>query len=187
MLFLLVFFSINISAEETLIENYEGTITSNSVQPPYGAFLLIRNKESICAIKFIEAWQGNDQTNATTWHSGDESTRSLYLWYLGEEINNNWILHPPKSSGKSEVSSGKLYGIGRLAFGGSNIFIKCGSIKVQWTSPANVLFFHGPKQKEEGNEIAITKWEKFEDVNPNDPSLEWVKFSKNHPRLIMER
>lgn len=141
--------------------------------------MLIRNKNDLCAIKFQDMWRGNDAGASTTFHSGDESFRARYDWYLAEKNKAGWALE-----GSSELSQKRLVGLGRLAFGTGNIRIRCGSIAVKWTAPAHVYFFYGAGE-EQGNEIAITNWRNIEDVNPNDIRLKWLRYEKNREKIYI--
>jgi hypothetical protein len=163
---------------------FDGLLSSAAVLPPIGTFLLIRRKNALCAIKFTEIWRSNGAKESTIFHSGDESFRARYVWYTGENISNIWIIHPPKASGESEVSRRPLIGLGRLAFGGGNIHIKCGSFRLKWSAPANVYFYETLAQNE-GNEFAITPWTKFEDIDPNDSILNWLQYDENRPNTVV--
>ncbi len=161
-----------------------GRIFSNAVLPPAGTFLLIRKKDALCAIQFTGIWRGNDRGNSSFFHSGDESFRANYSWYVGANVSDTWVIHPPKSSGKSELLQERLVGLGKFAFGNSNIHIKCGGIFLKWSAPANVYFYHTLAQ-DESNEIAVTRWTKFEDVDPNDQSLQWLHYDTKRPDTVI--
>ena len=163
----------------------DGAIRSNVVRPPMGTFLLIRKGDAQCAIRFTGMWRGNDRGESSFFNSGEESFRSRYVWYLGEKVANAWVIHPPKTSGESEVSQGRLIGLGKFSLGNGNGHIKCGSIRVSWNAPAYVYFFGGAVQRDEGNEIALTRWTKFEDVDPNDQSLQWLRYDENRPDTVI--
>lgn len=152
-----------------------------SILPPMGTFLLVRQKNILCAIQFTGMWRGNDAGNSSSLHSGDESFRSRYVWYLGGQTSNSWSIHPAKASAESELTQGRLIGIGRFAFGTGKNRIKCGPIQLFWTAPAHVYFSNGKPSllQDQGNEIAVTKWTKFEQIDPNDPDLVWLRYDKN--------
>lgn len=149
-----------------------------------GTFLLIRKSDALCAIQFTGIWRGNDRQDGSVFHSGDESFRARYSWYLGAKVADRWVIHPPRDFGESELSQGRLVGLGRLAFGTGNIRIECGSIFVKWSAPAHVYFYY-PLAQEQGNEIAVTQWKKFEDVDPNSSSLQWLRYDKDRPVVVV--
>jgi len=171
-------------AQETPMSYSEGWIASGAVRPPAGAFLLIRENEAMCALQFTGLWRGNDAKEPTPFDSGQESFRARYAWYHGERISGNWILHPPKASGESEVSQGRLVGLGRFAFGTGDIRIQCGPIATKWTAPAWAYFYYRRPQ-EQSIEIAVTRWRKFEDVNPNDAALRWLRYDKDRTDAVV--
>jgi hypothetical protein len=168
-------------AQETPFTYPQGRIASMAVLPTSGTFLLARRQSSLCAIQFAGIWRGNDATRATTFHSGDESFRARYQWYLGEKKSTAYVIHPAKASGIAELSKGPLVGLGRLAFATGNNVIKCGPIRLFWTAPAYVYFSDGESSlfEDKGVEIALTRWTKFEQVDPNDPKLLWLRYDKN--------
>ena len=167
--------------KETPMSYTEGSITSMSVLPPSGTFLLVRQKNVLCAIQFTGIWRGNDAESGSALHSGDETFRARYVWYLGERTSHSSIIHPTKASGEGDLSQGRLVGLGRLAFGTGKSRIQCGPIRLFWTAPANVYFSDGRPTllQDQGNEIAVTKWTKFEQIDPNDPTLVWLRYDKN--------
>jgi hypothetical protein len=174
-------------AQETPMVYSDGNTSSMAVLPPMGTFLLIRKNDTLCAIQFTGIWRGNDSGKSSFFHSGDESFRARYAWYLGERVSNTWGIHPPRASGESEASRGRLFGLGSLAFGNGNSRIKCGPILLFWTAPAHVYFSDGKPSLflDQGNEIAVTRWTKLEDIDPNDRSLQWLRFDKNRPDTVI--
>lgn len=162
-----------------------GIIGEMAVQPPPNTFLLVRKKDKICAIKFTKWQRGNDKSEPNTFSSGAESFEAKYVWYLGEKIQDSWVLNPPTAQGESSVTQKPLVGIGRFAFGGGNKKISCGAFKLKWTAPANVYFFE--KQNREAQydaEIALTKWHTFEEIRLDD-SLDWLKYDEKREMTIV--
>jgi hypothetical protein len=95
----LMFFIWQVQAQETPMAYSDGSVSSNAVLPPMGTFLLIRKSDALCAVQFTGLWRGNDHGESTAFHSGDESFRAHYAWFLGEKVANSWVIHPPKASG----------------------------------------------------------------------------------------
>lgn len=176
-------------AAETPITYPDGIVTSMAVLPPMGTFLLARQKKTVCAIKFTEMWRGNDATGSNALHSGEESFRSRYVKYLGGRTSGTWIIDPVKKSGDSELTQGRLVGLGRLAFGTGKTRIDCGPFKLFWTAPAHVYFSSGKPSllQDQGTEIALTKWTEIEQVDPNDPALLWLRYDKDRQESRIAR
>lgn len=174
-----------VMAQETPMTYSDGLVSPNAVLPPAGNFLLVRKNQELCAIRFTRIWRGNDAGESSAFRSGDESFRARYDWYSGRNDSNHWVINPPLASGGSEVSQGRLFGLGRLAFGGGNIHIKCGLLILKWSAPAHVYFYHALAQ-DEGIEIALTTWTKFEDVDPNDQRLQWLRFDTNRATTVIK-
>lgn len=164
-----------------------GIIGHNSIQPPPDTFLLIRKKDKLCAIKFTEFKRGNDKSEPNIFHSGEESFYAKYVWYLGEKKSAGWSLTPPIAHGESELSSKRLVGIGRFAFGGGNTDLSCRDFKLSWTPPGHVYFYKFGYRYENSKydtEMALTKWHAIQDIRL-DESLEWLKYDENRPYSIV--
>lgn len=176
-LFLLLGLVEGVLADDALVAYGNGLVSPNAVMPPEGTFLLIRNGGALCAIRFLEIWRGNDAKQPTSFYSGDETVRARYMWYEGKKIKDKWSIHPPQTDGVGEVVKEASIGIGRFAFGGGEHHINCGNIRVKWSPPAHVYFYQYDF-KDEGNEIALTQHAKFEDIEPNDPALHWLRIDE---------
>jgi hypothetical protein len=183
--FLLAFPVFVATAQEAPMTYSDGLVSSNAVLPPAGTFLLVRKNDFLCAIRFTGIWRGNDAGEGSIFRSGDESFRAHYEWYSGGKTSSHWVINPPVEAGKGEVSQRRLVGLGRFAFGGGNIHIKCGSLLLKWSAPAHVYFYHALAQ-DEGIEIAITNWTKFEDIDPNNHRLRWLRFDSNRATTVIK-
>lgn len=175
LLFISVFLaSGDIWAEEVLVRYGDGLVSPNAVQPLEGRFLLIRNGTKLCALRFSEILRRGDAKAPTAFNSGEETIRAHYVWYEGQRVEDKWFITPPLAEGVGEVVKKAAIGVGRLAFGGGDIHIKCGSIRVKWSPPAHVYFYEYT-YKDEGNEIAVTQHTRIEEIDPNDMGLHWLR------------
>jgi hypothetical protein len=158
-------------------------LLANGIYSALGRFLLIRQQDGLCAIKFTGAKRGNDASEPTAFRGGEETFLSEYEWFFSPNYHGKWVASELKS-GRSVVNSGSSWGIGRLAFGGGNSHIECGPMRFYWIAPTQLLF--GDMQHTIGTqnyEMAPTKWISIDEVRPEAPFLKWFRYDEKRDRI----
>lgn len=144
--------------------------------PPLGYYLLVRRGSDLCAIKFTGVWRGNDASEPTAFHGGEESYRLEYDWHYMPDFDGKW---PPAKmkAGHSQADSKALVGIGRFAFQTGKDEVFCGPVRLSWSAPSTLAFGRaGKEQGDYGYEMAVTKWKKFDEIRPDAPYLKWYRY-----------
>lgn len=118
--------------------------------------------------------------------SGDESVLAKYKWYVGRMVSGRWVIDPPVLSGEGHVSQRASRGVGRLSFGGGMLHLLCGDFRLKWSPPAHVYFYES-QFRDEGNEIAVTYWDKFSDLDPNCHGLNWLRMDSKRKSYVIKR
>jgi hypothetical protein len=159
--------------DETKLKTY-AAVTWFDVAAPFGNFILIRKGASLCALRFTEYHRGNDAKPPTVWSSNEESLDAKYECFCQSE----------KSVGFGRATLGQvnqraLWGIGRLAFGGGEQHVRCGSFKLAWMYPIRVSFHpKGTRLGDHGIELAPTRWSAIHEVNVSDSRLRWFRLAE---------
>ncbi|MEQ1597946.1 MAG: hypothetical protein ABL880_01125 [Methylotenera sp.] len=168
-------------------------LTPTSVVSPIGYWLLIRKDNTTCAIRFtdFQMFGGSTFTN----YSGSPNEGSVrtetnsYAEYdffsqndgSGDFKKNNMVLGHnkiAKATGTWE-SSDDLTG--------------CGALSLKWAGtplqPAGTgVVFYTAEPREEGIELAPTKWRDASEINIKDPRIKWYRYDKTrkHTRTPIE-
>ncbi len=154
------------------------TVSYGSVSVPVGRFLLIRNGNDVCAVRFARFQRGGDAKSPTVFHSGDETLYAEYDWFHQGDGTGD-LTKQNVGSGHKELKRGPMVGIGRFAFQLGSTILSCGPFSLSWRYPNGVGFNTTyRKEGDVGNELAPTKWQSIRQVNPNDPSLRWYRFDE---------
>jgi len=147
-------------------------VTWYDVGAPLGKFLLIRKDASVCAVKFTEYHRGNDAKAPTVFSSGEESLDAKYECFCQSERGGGF-----GNPTLGEVNKRASWGIGRLAFGGGDLNVRCGPFKLPWMYPARVSFhIEGTKLGDQGIELAPTRWSAINEVNVSEARLRWFRY-----------
>ncbi len=77
-------------------------ISATAVKAPVNRFLILRENNSLCAIKFISFHRGHDAKPASLFHTGMESLFGEYKWYYSNTSDDRFI----------ESESGQEMGVG---------------------------------------------------------------------------
>lgn len=112
------------------------------VDLPINQILLLKHKESICAIQFNSFNRLNDGEEATTFKSSAETLMASYSKYEFEGVYRNVELDKVTIH---ELVSEATYGVGRLTFGGGDKKIECGDGDFYWEFPTGVFLSRGNK------------------------------------------
>jgi hypothetical protein len=144
-------------------------IYSNVIVMPANRFVLVRDNNKYCAIKFLRFWKSK------------KSNRDFaeYIRYYQQNVID---LFTEATSKQDILKRPRTFGIGRLQIGfDKNMEIDCQEIKLFWGSNGSV-YFHSFTQKggeDYGIEIAPTIWKKINDIDISDKRIKWYKFDKD--------
>jgi hypothetical protein len=138
----------------------EVVIGRDLISMPLGRILLVRKKGEYCVLKFINTW-----LSKTPFEISTTDIYTSYEFYYQDDGSGNFfnsnaktvtgVLHSPK------VSS--FLGIPYIK--GSKNRIRCGGIEIIWKFISTIYL--------ENAEFAPTPWRSINEVNINDPRIEW--------------
>ncbi len=94
--------------------NY-ATITWWGASAPFKCFLLIRDGDFLCAVRFTNFVRGQDARPPSIWTSGDETLTSVYEWHVLARADGAVT---SKQHGRGVVQFTAPRGFGRLIIGG---------------------------------------------------------------------
>jgi hypothetical protein len=175
-------FQSNVDTERTWTSLERATLTLgrvgwSSASPAFKRFLLIRDGDFLCAIRFVNYLRGQDASAGSVFSSGDETLTSAYEWYVLEKDGDRFR---PAKQGKDTVKRTPLTGIGRLVLAGGSGNVKCGERKFGWEYPAGINFSQVPKTE---MKLAPTRWEDIKDIGLDDPKLKWYSFDPKREQV----
>ena len=149
--------------------------TWNDIGAPVGRFLLVRKDSDLCGIRFTECHRGRDARPPTVFSSGEESLDAKYECVCQGQSGGGF---GPLTRG--EVNKRASWGIGRLAFGGGDINVRCGRFELVWMYPTRVSFqAEGARLGDYGIEMAPTRWSTIGEVNVRDARLRWFRYDES--------
>lgn len=150
-------------------------VTWENVSAPFKHYLLIKDGQFLCAVKFTDYWRGGDAHPGTVWSSGEETLLSKYEWNVlavaGDKVKAT-------SHGGGMARFTAPWGFGHLIFGGGYDNIKCGSREYNWMYPGAVIFTKSPEMK-----LAPTRWANIDDIRLDDPKLAWYQLDENREQI----
>jgi hypothetical protein len=146
-------------------------IAGNCIIMPMGRIVLVRKGCQYCAVKFVEAWKGKTEydffANYESYYQGDGT---------GDFSSKNVQFIKEQLAWRRRVGLGKMFS---FPAGPENLEIKCGPIKLFWSSRGSVYFRgHAEKEGEYGIELAPTKWTDISEVNVFDSRLKWYRYDE---------
>jgi len=153
---------------------------------PLKSFLIIRENENVCAIRFTEFHRGHDAKPRTFFNSGHESLYAEYDWYSQTEDGKRF--EPLKTnSGHRTLDQQPWFGISlHLSFQMGDTFVKCGPFKLPWTYPNNVGFTFPFSRKPDSNiELAPTNWQNISDIDLENKSLRWYRWDETREEMLI--
>jgi hypothetical protein len=146
---------------------------------PFNRYLLIKDGEFLCAVRFVNFLRGRDARSPSFWSSGEETLTAAYEWDVlapkGDGVG-------AAESGKDTVKFSAPTGLGHLVMGGGYENVRCGSRKFGWQYPNSINFSQAP-----GSEmrLAPTGWDRVDQIKINAPTLVWYSFdTKRKPSAI---
>ena len=154
----------------------------HNASAPFQKYLLIKDGDFLCAVRFVNFRRGSDKSDGSIWSSGDETLISAYEWYVFEQDSSRVRV---KDSGKATVKSTALKGIGRFVVSGGAENIRCGHRKFGWDYPSGINFSQVPGSN---MKLAPTRWASTEDIRLDDPKLAWYSFDgkREEARIPLE-
>ncbi len=178
-LFYLMFFTQTARGELVTANSILGSndvgIGTNAVSVPLGRIILIHKGSEYCAVKFNRFWTGKTE----------EDRYAEYESYLQGDGTGDFSNKNVKFR-KEKLSFPKPRGIGRLAFSFGNKEVRCGSIKLFWSSKGWVYFFSSSQnQGDYGIELAPTIWTDISQVNITDPRIKWYRYDEKRDDIVI--
>ena len=135
-------------------------VGSVSVSVPAGRFLLVRNGNDACAVRFT-SFDGREET----------AYHGEYDWYFQSDGTGNFT-KPSLKAGHGKIT---VY-LGRILWAFSAHHVLCGPFRLLWDYPTHLGFaWTTTREADVGNEIAPTKWTDISEVNIHDPRLKWYR------------
>ena len=142
----------------------------SNASAPLGRYLLIRDGDFLCAVRFLNFRRGRDASEGSVWSSGQETLTSAYEWYELDQVGSAVTV---KDQGKSTAKFTAPWGFGHLVLGGGPENVRCGKREFGWHYPANIDFFQRP---DSDRKLAPTRWDQISDIRLDDARLVWYSF-----------
>ena len=149
----------------------------HSASAPFQKFLLIKDGDFLCAVRFVNFRRGGDKTDGSIWSSGDETLTSAYEWKVLESDGKGVRV---RNAGKATAKSAALKGIGRFVVAGGAENIRCGDRTFGWDYPSGINFSQVPGSN---MRLAPTRWDSTEDIRLDDPKLNWYSFDQKREEV----
>jgi hypothetical protein len=157
------------------------TVNWSGASAPFKCFLLIRDGDFLCALRFTNFVRGRDARPSSFWTSGEETKTSVYEWHVLERTAGGV---KPKKSGRGVVQFTAPHGFGHLIVGGGFGSVNCGGRPLGWLYPDVVEF---PGSSSPDLRIAPTGWPDVAAVRLDDPSLVWYAFDESRRSVRIPR
>lgn len=165
--------------EDTLKLIEENIVVGFSwVDLPMNQILLLKHKESICAIQFNSFERLGDNRAATTFRSSAETFKASYSKYKFNNIHENFDLDDITIH---ELESKATFGVGRLTFGGGNQKIECGGGDFYWEFPTGVFLTR------DSTDLGLYPLliNDFAQLNKLPSTIKWVRYKENRPKKLI--
>jgi hypothetical protein len=164
---ILCFISSLCFADRKDLERTEFIITSNAIFAPLNYLLILKKGKEYGVIKFTKIGEN----------------KAEYEWYYNDNFGKNFINSRLKS-GKGKVKDIYWTLIGRLSFQFGTLDIKCGKIKLKWSSK-NIVYFTDDEGNDTVIQMAPTKWTDIKEVDVFNNNLIWYKYDENRKEEII--
>jgi hypothetical protein len=168
-------------------------ISKSAVSAGVGYFLLLRTNNLSCAIRFTDykivsggypvSYSGDYSYN-NTYSEGNARFESRSYAEYDYFYQNDYSSDFKKSGVK--IGHEKLAGIGWFwnpMNQDAPTVVKCGSLMLQIQTPVAVTFFEGVEPRDQGIELAPTKWQDINEINLNDPRVKWYRYDKTRQNI----
>jgi hypothetical protein len=151
------------------------------IDTPIGQVTLFKNENTLCGIRVVSFKRGGDKKAPTSFNSGKESLFAEYEMFtllLKEKVTSD--------NKKLVITNGNLsqnatFGLGRLAFGGGNSTIKCGSEKLNWSFPTAISL----SSSNSNMKFSATKLKRFSLVDIDSYNDAWYGYEENRKMIIL--
>jgi hypothetical protein len=159
-------------------------VTPLSVSAPLGRLVLIRFRDTLCAIRFDAFHRGGDEKPPTASNSGEETRFATAEQLRLVRSEATWRILDRKMV---NLVSGPVVGLGRLGFQKGRIGLHCGESKLEWTYPNNVSLgsYTQPAAKRVLVDIAPTAWSEVSEINLNDDKLLWYRYDESRKDTLI--
>lgn len=147
---------------------------------PLRKYLLIRDGDFLCAMRFVNYLRGQDASDGSIFSSGEETLTSAYEWARLEKDGSR--VRATKQ-GKDLVKRTALKGIGRFVIAGGPGNVQCGERRFGWEYPAAVNFSQIPNT---GMNLAPTRWDDIKDIRLDDRKLKWYSFEPKREQIRIQ-
>jgi len=152
-------------------------INWQNASPPFKRYILISDRQFLCAIRFVNYRRGRDAKPGTFWSSGEETLTSAYEWNVIEQVGSHVKV---KESGKATVKFSAPKGFGHLIVVGGYGNVICGKHKFGWRYPDGIVF----SQASNSNmRLAPTRWLAISQIRLDDPKLNWYTYDQNRKEV----
>lgn len=127
---------------------------------PVDAWLLLRSKHRICAVRIDDVWMARGATHAQV--------------EMAVLVDGQWRRE------MMEVAEYPLVGPHPFSFQRGNVEISCRSFTVEYSRPSCIgLYANGHDRPQDRIEAAPSAWIDLEQVDPGDPGLTWHTVDDN--------
>ncbi|NOU24225.1 MAG: hypothetical protein HOO90_01665 [Methylotenera sp.] len=175
------------------------TISTGSVYIPLGYFLLIRKENTACAIRFTNLYNPDSGQEIGSFYS-PTSGQGISYSVLSYKLNADYDYFYQNDGSGNFKSNNVVSGQAQLSIGmrtienngmisnvmnqAERVVVKCGSMELPWKGYEGVTMYQGSEPRDEGVEIAPTRWSNINEININDPTINWYRYDK--ARKIIE-
>jgi hypothetical protein len=159
-------------------------VTPLSVSAPLGRLVLIRYRDTLCAIRFNDFHRGSDEKPPTKFNSGEETRFATAEQLRLVRSEATWRILDRKTV---NLVSGPVVGLGRVGFQKGRINLHCGSAKFEWTYPNNVSLgsYTQPTTKRVLVEIAPTAWTEVSEIDLSNEKLRWYRYDEGRKDTLI--
>lgn len=138
------------------------------VDQPQNRILLIQNKRSTCAIRFVSYHRADNARPATSFDTGDAGR---FAEYEVAEISQSGTAALIGAVERKELADRGLRGLGRIAFQAGDNQIRCGGEKYSWLFPTGLFW----RKDQSDLMVAPTNWSNFNDVRLTHSKVQWFR------------
>jgi hypothetical protein len=140
-------------------------VSGYTIQPSVGKFVLVKYGLQRAAFRFTELTKRGD-------------AGAKYVWYWQPDVKAPFG-QPPLKQGEGEVFEkyrrvNKGDGHNWLEDDGGELYLLMGPIKLEWSQP-NVVYFPWKWENAPNVQMALTSWERFEDIDFDSKLLQWYE------------
>jgi len=154
-------------------------INWSNASAPFNKYLLIRDGEFLCALRFINYVRGQNARPGSFWSSGEETLTAAYEWNLLRSVDGKLST---VDHGNDIVQFTAPKGFGHLIVGGGYGNVKCGDRKLGWQYPNGINF---SQESSPNRRLAPTRWDRISDIKVDDAKLLWYSFDPKRKSITV--